>query len=184
MGGNQRQLNMGHQAQVHSDQRFLWWPGREAGPHERWLKTLKLSQISSETARLESTQIRLFSWKSGREAGLDERWPRTLKCKSENNFRQPRGLLKQVEWQPNTKRVKMLFFWGCWRGEMLKMMLMMRWESLCCHRSVRQQLWGLKNFLSELSIYSSPLISVNEVWGGRWSTRYLHIDSRNWISRS
>ncbi len=84
-----------------------------------------------------------------------------LKWKLKNDFKQARDVLEQAEWQPS-KKSQLTLPQGCWRGEMLKMMLMMRWEPLCCHRSLRQQHWVLKDLLSEFSIYSSPLISQ---WG-------------------
>ncbi len=57
------------------------------------------------------------------------------------------------------------------------MMVMMRWEPLCCHVTKWQQHWVQKNLLSELSNYSSPLISANEVWGAgnKQSTLYLQM---------
>jgi hypothetical protein len=58
------------------------------------------------------------------------------------------------------KRVNLLFLRGCWRGEMMTMMLIMRWEPLCRHRTVQQQHLILKNLFSGLSIYSSPLMSA------------------------
>jgi hypothetical protein len=45
-----------------------------------------------------------------REARTHERWPKMLKEKSENNFRQPRGLLNRQSDSPTLKkRVNLLF---------------------------------------------------------------------------
>ncbi len=106
---------------------FSWWPGREARPHEWWPKTLKskLNLKGDSQVRVHSDQMVLMAVRQG--VGPYEQWPNMLIWKLENDFRQPRGLLKRAEWQPN-KRVNLISFsedvwemrlWRCcwWLGE-------------------------------------------------------------------
>jgi hypothetical protein len=64
-------------------------------------------------------------------------------------------------------RVNSLFLRGCWRGEMVMMMLMMRWEPLCHHRTVRQQHWVMKNLSPDSVFIVLPLyqpVRCNPNW--------------------
>ncbi len=156
-----------------------WWPGRKAGPCEQWpnkLKT-KLNLKGDYQVQVHSGQMVLMVVRQGG-------WT-TWTVEKDIKIRVGKQLLASK--QPSKtgrvtaqKRVYLLFRRGCWRGEMMTMMLMMRWKLLRCHRTVQQQHWEhwvLKNLLSELSIYSSPLMAANEVcWEGaanRWTTWYL-----------
>jgi hypothetical protein len=82
------------------------------------------------------------------------------------------------------KRVNLLFLRGCKRGEMMMMVLLMRWEPMCHHRTMPKQHWVLKNLFSGLSIYSSPFISTSEVWGGgrKKTVNAMLIDGPSWVS--
>ncbi len=116
--------------------------------------------MNDDQKTLKSKLIRWFSWQSGREAGPSEWWPKTLEWELEKDSRQPRNLHKNRQ-SDIQKRANLLFLRGCQIEEMMTMMLMRRWEPLCCH----QKHWVLKNLFSRPSIYSSPLISADKQWG-------------------
>jgi hypothetical protein len=74
------------------------------------------------------------------------------------------------------QRVNLLFLKGCWRGEMMTMMmLLMRWEPLCRHLTVWQQHWVLKNLPPDSVFIVLPSYQQWVVWGAgnRQSTQYL-----------
>ncbi len=177
LGELKKGIAWGYQYQVHSDHIVLVTV-RQGG----WTAWMAAKDNSRGAIKLKSTQIRWFSWWPGSETGLHERWPKTLKWKLENNFTQPRDLLKLGKSDRPTNRVNLLFLRGCWRGEMLEIMLMMRWEPLCHHRSVRQQHWLLENLRQNLVfILLASYQQVRCTWGQemdsqRDTNRHLHLD--------
>ncbi len=87
-----------------------------------------------------------------------------FKGRVENNSRKPRDLTK-IGIVSVLKKVSfnLLFLWGCWRSEMLLLLLMMtmmmRWQQVC-HETEWQQHCLVRNYSLGLSIYSSLLISA------------------------
>jgi hypothetical protein len=82
---------------------FLGSQAGEAGPCEKWPKYtqgMPKTQGGYQT-QVQSGQMVLVA--VVREAGTHEQWPRMLREKSENNFRQPKDLLKRQSDSPTKK---------------------------------------------------------------------------------
>jgi hypothetical protein len=151
---------------------FLWWPGREAGPHEQWPKDTQCS-AKSQGGLSGLSSLRSVILVVVRQEG----WTMWMVAKNaqlelENDSMQPWNLLKQAEWQPKNESTysfsRNVEGVRCW---------------LWCWWWVRTTVLSQNHVTATLSteepfvqthFYISPLLSAHEVKEGRkWSMQYF-----------